>query len=217
MELNEKQQAKLLRLARVADNGELGIVEELDDLEDKIENLPKPEKGEKGDKGDQGERGTDGKDGKDGVDGKDGKDGKDGVDGKDGKDGSPDTPVQVRDKLETLTGDERLDAKAIRGLEDEIEKLRKEISSIPRGTATRSAQSTLFHDMSSQTDGSNMTFTMPKNLAGVIIGSDFPTVLMEGNGFTMNATRTQATLTTVHAPSSGSQLVFLGRSIFNIS
>lgn len=46
------------------------------------------------------------------------KDGKDGVSGKDGlpgKDGSPDTAVEVRDKLETLEGDERLDAQHIKG------------------------------------------------------------------------------------------------------
>lgn len=59
---------------------------------------------------------TPGKPGKDGKDGKPGKDGKDGI-GIDGKDGSPDTAEQVRDKLETLKDDNRLDASAIKGLE----------------------------------------------------------------------------------------------------
>ena len=58
------------------------------------------------------------RDGIDGKDGRDGIDGKDGNDGKDGKDGSPDTPEQVRDKLESLTGEERLDFTAIKGLEN---------------------------------------------------------------------------------------------------
>lgn len=49
--------------------------------------------------------------------GKDGRDGIDGRDGTDGLDGSPDTPAQVRDKLETLKDDERLDKSAIKGLE----------------------------------------------------------------------------------------------------
>ncbi len=40
-----------------------------------------------------------------------------GVDYFDGKDASPDTPNQVRDKLETLIGDERLDRGAIKGLD----------------------------------------------------------------------------------------------------
>lgn len=55
-------------------------------------------------------------------DGIDGKDGKDGADGLDGKDGSPDTPEEVRDKLETLQGEERLDASAIKNLPSLIEK-----------------------------------------------------------------------------------------------
>lgn len=40
----------------------------------------------------------------------------DGKPGEKGKDGSPDTPVQVKDKLESLKGDDRLDAKAIKNL-----------------------------------------------------------------------------------------------------
>ena len=35
-------------------------------------------------------------------------------------DGSPDTPEQVRDKLETLSGEERLDAKAIKNLPEMV-------------------------------------------------------------------------------------------------
>lgn len=86
---------------------------------------PQGEKGEKGDKGDQGEIGIPGMDGLDGIDGKNGKDGrdgknglngKDGEDGLNGKDGSPDTPEVVREKLETLKGENRLDAKAIKNL-----------------------------------------------------------------------------------------------------
>lgn len=40
----------------------------------------------------------------------------DGKPGEKGKDGSPDTPVQVKDKLESLKGDDRLDASAIKNL-----------------------------------------------------------------------------------------------------
>lgn len=40
-----------------------------------------------------------------------------GKDGRDGKDGSPDSPRVIKQKLELLTGDERLDASAIKGLE----------------------------------------------------------------------------------------------------
>ena len=101
-------------------------------------------KGDKGDKGDKGEPGIDGINGKDGLNGKDGRDGINGIDGKDGarglrglagkdgkdglngkngkdgKDGSPDTPYEVRDKLASLRGSERLDAKSIKNLKREI-------------------------------------------------------------------------------------------------
>ena len=96
------------------------------------------DKGEKGDTGDigpagpQGERGPKGDKG---LPGKDGKDGKSPVEGIDyqvpdeariiesvislvpkAKDGSPDTAEQVRDKLESLKDEERLDASAIKNL-----------------------------------------------------------------------------------------------------
>lgn len=49
-------------------------------------------------------------------DGKDGKNGLDGIDGKQGKDGSPDSPVEIVSKLESLEGEDRLDASAIKNL-----------------------------------------------------------------------------------------------------
>ena len=63
----------------------------------------------------------DGKDGKKGRDGKDGTRGLRGLPGKDGKDGSPDTPYEIRDKLSSLRGNERLDAKHIKNLEKQID------------------------------------------------------------------------------------------------
>jgi len=60
------------------------------------------------------------------LDIKDGEDGKTpvkGVDYNDGNDGSPDTPEQIRDKLETLEGKERLHADYIDGLEERLKKM----------------------------------------------------------------------------------------------
>jgi hypothetical protein len=87
------------------------------------------EKGEKGDKGDKGENGKDGADGKDGLDGKDGVDGENGKDGADGKDADEtiiiekvlseipsETSETIKEKLESLSGENRLDAKAIKNL-----------------------------------------------------------------------------------------------------
>ena len=62
-------------------------------------------------------------------------------------------------------------------------------------------------DLSSQTDGMVKTFTVPYfRTAMFVIGSDFPSVLFLGNGFTVNAAHTQITLQSENAPSSGSQL-----------
>ncbi len=56
---------------------------------------------------------------------KDGKDGSQGKSGKDGKDGSPDKPEEIRNKLETLKGKERLEMDAIDGLLEALEELKK--------------------------------------------------------------------------------------------
>lgn len=147
MSLTDKQKNRLRRLKLVADEGEIGLVKEINALEDRVENL-NLEKGDRGDDGDRGEDGIDGKDGRDGVDGRDGKDGADGRDGKDGKDGqngkdgingidgkdgadgkdgSPDTPGDIKNKLESLKGDNRLDSEAIKGLEKRESKLSTDV------------------------------------------------------------------------------------------
>jgi len=70
--------------------------------------------------------------------GEDGADGVSGTNGIDGKDGSPDTAEEVRDKLETLDGEERLDVSAIKGL-DKYDLALSELKNrpIPSGVAGR--------------------------------------------------------------------------------
>jgi len=159
--LTKKQKNRLRRLALVTQEGEKGLIKEINLLEDtmeaEIESIKttaqqalnvaettskteiRGEDGKDGEIGPQGERGVDGRDGKDGLDGKDGTNGldgvngKDGIDGKDGKDGSPDTPKQIKEKLESLEGDERLDKKAIKGLDEEVSRLDKRIDEKPSG------------------------------------------------------------------------------------
>jgi len=173
-----------------------------------------------GPRGDKGDKGKDGKNGKDGRDGKDGESivGPTGADGKDGKDGSPDTPIQIVEKLESLEGEDRLDKKAIKGLED-IEKDITDLKARPTSTrvvgGARAGGSMIPYDLSAQTNGTLKVFTVPKNRFAFVVGSDFPTILLEGNGFTLNGTRTQLTLTTINAPSQGSQLAFIYTSLFN--
>lgn len=83
------------------------------------DNGEKGEKGDKGDRGDDGKPGEDGKSGKNGINGKDGRDGIDGlngIDGINGKDGGTDTPQDIREKLASLKGEDRLDASNIKNL-----------------------------------------------------------------------------------------------------
>ena len=93
---------------------------------------------------------------------KDGESGEDGKDGKDGKDGSPDTSEQVRDKLESIEGeDNKLEINAIGHLEEELKKLRKQISDISTrpiigGVASRDIVRSM--DISDQLDGVKKTF-----------------------------------------------------------
>lgn len=127
------------------------------------------------------------------------------------------SPDEIRNKLELLQGEERLDKSAIKGLDDELNNLKTLISSKNTGRgAFKTNNATQFYDLSTQTDGSTKVFAVPKSVSSIVIGSDFPTILMENNGFTLNATRTQLTLTTENAPSQGSQLLYQYTSMFNI-
>lgn len=139
---NEK---KIKRLKTFASNADLAMFDELQAIADALEPIAealegtklgdfdkiKGEKGDKGDKGDtgpqgesivgpQGPQGLPGEPGLDGLDGKDGKDGVDGLPGLPGRDGSPDTPTEIKTKLESLKGEERLDASAIKNLPQSV-------------------------------------------------------------------------------------------------
>jgi hypothetical protein len=71
------------------------------------------EKGDKGDKGNSGDRGESGVNGTNGIN---------------GKNGSPDKPEEIKIKLEKLKGEERLDKKAIKGLEELFDELKNNVS-----------------------------------------------------------------------------------------
>lgn len=135
--------SKIKNLKTFSEDPDLAFFDELQETNDLLEKVSqtlegvdlrkldslKGDKGEKGDSiigpmGPKGEKGSDGKDGKNGKDGytpvKD-KDYFDGKDGADGLDGSPDTAEDIRNKLELLSGDERLDAKYIKNIPEEID------------------------------------------------------------------------------------------------
>lgn len=85
-----------------------------------------------------------------------------GNDGLDGKDGTEITNIEVRDKLESLEGDERLDVSAIKGTESLIEDIvKEEISKIPKQKMTAGVRS-----LSSSSGGIGDSFeTVSANLS----------------------------------------------------
>lgn len=94
-----------------------------------------------------------------------GKNGQDGPPGPTGKDGSPDTPAQIRDKLEILEGDDRIDKSAIKGL-DELE---KRINTSGGGTSQIGVQFALAKMMKHQkwsTSSATTTITLNDSVAG---------------------------------------------------
>lgn len=92
------------------------------------------QKGEKGDRGMTGPAGTKGDQGISGAPGPRGPQGLPGIDGKEGPAGSPDTPEQIKGKLETLEGEDRLDAKAIKNLPEMIQTTPAVIELAKRGS-----------------------------------------------------------------------------------
>jgi len=163
-------------------------------------------KGDKWDKWDKGDAGRDGIDGKDGqaflwINGKNGIDGidwKDGVDWADGKDWSPDTPKQIKKKLESLKDDERLDISAIKWVKD----FQKQINRVAgfasqgqeyriAGTKVSSSSSVLNFIAGGNTtitgvptsDGADITITASGGGGGSPGGSDTQVQFNDGGAF----------------------------------
>lgn len=168
--LTPKEQRKLEKVLQTAVEGDVAVLDQIFTLEDrvevveeKLENTTTREELEtaisnielqKGDTGNDGQDGRDGVDGKDGLDGRDGKDGLQGPvgpkgetgpagpSGRDGIDGSPDTAEDIRNKLELLSGEERLDSKYIKGIksyDEEIATLQNRTQLLNQIATTRSS------------------------------------------------------------------------------
>ena len=122
-----------------------------------------------------------------------------------------DTAEEIKDKLESLYGEDRLDVKAIKGIEDEMEKIRKiakESKSVTlfggggsRGTVLRK------HSLSSQCDGNNKAFSLPIDTRDVIglFGSQFPIQFDPSGDWTFEG-RTLTLGASVEAPKAGQTL-----------
>jgi len=120
--------------------------------------------------------------------------------------GSPDMADDIRNKLELLQGDERLDASAIKGLKD----YDKDITELKARRVQTPAKAYMIHvkDVSSQCDGANKTFTVGGTHFGIngVFGTQHPIIYRPIIDYTI--TRTGIALTdAVAAPESGQSLV----------
>lgn len=126
-----------------------------------------------------------------------------------GEDGNLIEAETLRDKLEELEGDNRLDKKAIKGLEILDE---GRLDSFVRGRipTPRYAPRPFEDDLSGDTDGSNKTFTLTKapdsDYPIDLRGSDFPYALRKTVDFTV-AGKTLTLTSAVDAPSNGATLI----------
>lgn len=147
---------------------------------------PQGERGEKGDTGPQGERGEQGIQGERGGQGPKGDKGDKGEMG-DLRDLSPE---EIRNSLELLQGEERLDKSAIKGLED-YEEVKKQANRLISPAGFRGAVS-----FSLTCDGSTTSFTLPKSpgLKGKAIFAHYNGAwLVPTTHFTVNGTNFSTT------------------------
>ncbi|MEK7180141.1 MAG: hypothetical protein AAB706_01585 [Patescibacteria group bacterium] len=121
----------------------------------------------------------------------------------------PETPEQTRDKLETLQGNDRISPSAIKGLEDEIKSLRKEIATKTSGGVRRVYQPYV-ERFTAQTDGATKTFYLKREPLRTdiieITGTDFPIILDPTVDFTVSG-KTITLAAGIPAPSSGATLI----------
>ena len=93
---------------------------------------------------------------------KNGENGEDGIPGPKGEDGSPDEPEELRDKLQSLKGNDRLDASAIKGLEEVVKDV-KHLKNRPSGGMIGGGNArgiVKAIDISASLDGSTQTFNI---------------------------------------------------------
>jgi hypothetical protein len=144
-------------------------------------------------------------------DGVDGAKGDKGDRGQAGRDGSPDTPAQVRDKLEALKGKDRLNISAIAGF-DEFEKtLRTDFGRITSGRITSGPNANAIQviDLTSQCNGVTKTFSVPRHRVALSLSStQFPVIYRPVIDYT-TANMTLTLTDQVAAPETGQTLLFV--------
>ena len=102
-----------------------------------------------------------------------------------------DDAFEIRNKLETLNGDER--PIWIKELEDKIKGLENKIINIPKGSVGGGKKITYQKqiDLSPQVDGTNKSFTLPVHAIGVsaVICSQFPFIFRKGVDYNLTGNK----------------------------
>jgi len=117
---------------------------------------------------------------------------------KDGKEGSPDSPEDIRNKLETLKKKDRLDIDAIRGLQEELDKIRKHAGRriIAGSSGGVGGGHVMVKDISSDLDGVTKKFSLPAFWRVLTVDcSAFPRTLRPTTDFTTDTSDMSITFT----------------------
>jgi len=118
----------------------------------------------------------------------------------------PETAEQTIEKINS--SEAQIDKERVKGLEDEINALRKEIATKTGGV--RRVFQPYIDDFSAQTNGSLKTFTLSREPLRTntiqVFGTDFPTILRPTVDFTVSG-RTLTLTSAVPAPSTGATLL----------
>mgnify|MGYP001582261773 FL=1 len=160
----------------------------------------KGERGDKGDIGKQGVQGPRGDKGEPGLPGTPGKDGQSiqGLPGLNGADGSPDTPEIIKLKLESLEDEDKLKIDAIKDLQEELDKLKKQVNQkvYVGGGAAEGGRIVRVEDISSSLNGSTKTFSLPAFWRVISVhSSSFPNAFRPTTDYTVDGSLMQITFT----------------------
>lgn len=139
---------------------------------------PKGDIGPQGLKGETGREGSPGPQGQAGPQGAPGRNGSNGEMGPKGADGSPDTAVEIREKLSSLKGEDRLDSSAVKNFPSSVERIVERMGGFvetPLKDATTGRY--LTKDASgawliSASSSSSATFTVESPSSGAVNGSN---------------------------------------------
>lgn len=106
------------------------------------------------------------------------------------------TPTEVRDKLETLSGDERLDISAIKGLDERLAGIKQTTPIIYGGTGTGGGRLVKSYDLSDSLNGILKTFSLPAFWRVISVhSSSFPMIFRPTTDYTTDAGASTITFT----------------------